>query len=164
MPVYLFTFHTYRSWMPDHRRGYVKRDRGILPPDPAMASAYARRARFDRLVLDIPSRQVALDALQRICNQPARTTWQLHQAVAVFNHIHALVSWRDATDSLRVRAVLHRAITVDVRDALGLPQGRPVLARGGSRKPVRTRDHFDRLSLRYLPSHRKYDGVLLHEP
>ncbi|MEM1305417.1 MAG: hypothetical protein AAGG46_11005, partial [Planctomycetota bacterium] len=29
MPVYLFTYHTYGSWLPDRPQGYVQRDQGI---------------------------------------------------------------------------------------------------------------------------------------
>ena len=161
MAVYLFTFHTYRSWMPDHRRGYVKRKHGIQPSDAQMATAYQRRARFERIVLDEPARTVALKAVDRVCSAPSRPDWELHLAVAVFNHVHALVSWRQFIDVVRARAVLHRAITVDLRDALGLPTGRPVLSRGGSRKRVVTRRHYDHLKHTYLPSHRKYGGVVL---
>ena len=33
MPVYLFTFHAYGSWLPDNPRGYVRRKEGIQPQD-----------------------------------------------------------------------------------------------------------------------------------
>src|SRR4051794_35604479 len=29
MPCYLFTYHAYGSWMPDHKRGYVHRGQGV---------------------------------------------------------------------------------------------------------------------------------------
>ena len=34
MPVFMFTLHAYRSWMPDHRRGFVIRSKGIQKRDP----------------------------------------------------------------------------------------------------------------------------------
>lgn len=38
MPVYLFTFHAYRSWREDNPNGYVQRGRaGIQPPNKALA-------------------------------------------------------------------------------------------------------------------------------
>ena len=40
MPCYLITYHAYGSWMPDQRRGYVKRHQGILSPDKEMAERY----------------------------------------------------------------------------------------------------------------------------
>ena len=45
MPVYLFTFHAYRSWMPDRPQGYVRHEAGLLPPDPQAARRYARQAK-----------------------------------------------------------------------------------------------------------------------
>ncbi len=164
MAVYLYTFHTYRSWSPDHRRGFVQRKQGILPPDAAMAAAYSRRARFERFTLDEPARRVALDAVRQTCAAASRSDWELHLAVAVFNHLHVLVSWRHFTDADRVKAVLHRAITVHLRDAFGLPAGRPVLSRGGSRKRITTPKHYNHLKHTYLPSHRKYGGVILMPP
>ncbi len=41
MPVYLFTFHAYASWMPGHSSGYRWRDAaGNLPADPRMDYLY----------------------------------------------------------------------------------------------------------------------------
>lgn len=37
MPVYLFTFHSHGSWLPDRTQGYTRRQQGILPADPYMA-------------------------------------------------------------------------------------------------------------------------------
>jgi hypothetical protein len=34
MPVYLFTYHAYRSWMPDRPEGFVQEGRGIEAPNP----------------------------------------------------------------------------------------------------------------------------------
>jgi hypothetical protein len=51
MPVYLFTYHAHRSWMPDHKRGYTKRNEGYQKPDPKMAQEYNDRANHDDEVL-----------------------------------------------------------------------------------------------------------------
>jgi hypothetical protein len=40
MPCYLFTYHAYLSWMPDRPQGYVRRKKGIFPPDEEKAEAY----------------------------------------------------------------------------------------------------------------------------
>jgi hypothetical protein len=160
MAVYLFTFHTYRSWMPDHRRGFVKRGRGIQPPDPRRAAAYAARARHDRAFLDREACAVALGAIQSACNKPSRN-WRMHLGVAVFNHLHALVSWPTFHNVKRVRAVLHHAVNVALRDHVA--SDHPWLSRGGSLKRIEARPHFEHLVHGYLPSHRKYGGVMLHE-
>ncbi|MEM9915352.1 MAG: hypothetical protein AAF911_10345 [Planctomycetota bacterium] len=177
MPVYLFTYHTYRSWMPDHPRGYTKRKRGVLPSDPVMARRYAGRAKFERVLWDEADREVALRAVARVCEHPDREDWRLHEAVAVFNHLHVVVSWegKDAASSLGEEArvadtaargaskVLHRAITVDVRDSRGWEAGRAVLSRGGDRKRVRDKRHLKYLVEVYLPRHKRYGGVLWSE-
>ena len=33
MPCYLFTYHAYGSWLPDHAEGYVHWKEGQQPPD-----------------------------------------------------------------------------------------------------------------------------------
>jgi hypothetical protein len=163
MAVYLFTFHAYRSWMPDHRRGFVQRGRGIVAPDPRLADAYARRARFERVRWDDADADTLLLAARQTCETPARQ-WRLHIGVAVFNHVHLLVSWRYYADAARVKAVFHRALTVALRDAHGDPPCRPRLARGGSRKRITARAHFLHLRHTYLPTHRKYGGRTLIPP
>lgn len=62
-----------------------------------------------------------------------------------------------------VGRVLHRAVTVEVRDARGWEAGRPVLARGGHRKRVLDGRHLAYLVGVYLPGHRRYGGVLRSE-
>ena len=42
MPVYLFTYHAYQSWMPDRGRGFVQKGRGIQPTNALLAHAYRR--------------------------------------------------------------------------------------------------------------------------
>ena len=37
MPVYHITLHAYRSWSPDHPRGYTRRGKGYQKPDPEQA-------------------------------------------------------------------------------------------------------------------------------
>ena len=44
VPVYLFTYHAYRSWMPDHKRGFTKEGGGYQAPNAALANAYHNAA------------------------------------------------------------------------------------------------------------------------
>ena len=155
----MFTFHAYRSWLPDHKRGYVQRGKGILSRDPEMAENYGRRANFDRVRFSIEDCQTLLQTADDECRRPSRR-WRLHLGVGVFNHLHLIVSWENYADAKRAKAVFHRALTVCLRDAHDAPLGQPFLARGGSVKRVRDRAHFDYLCKVYLPSHRKYGGIL----
>jgi REP element-mobilizing transposase RayT len=151
--VYLFTFHAYRSWMPDHRRGFVQRGKGILKPSPQMAQSYARRARFERMVFDDRLCSLIDQAAKEICGDRG---WRLHAVVVVWSHLHALVSWQGFVDARRVRAVLHHGITTRLRDWTG--RRRTWLARGGSLKRVEHRRHFHHHMTLYLPGHRRYGG------
>lgn len=158
MAVYLFTFHAYRSWMPDHRRGFVQRGKGILKSNTEIAASYERRAKFDRVRFNDNDCRLLLDEALVVCNAPSRE-WRLHIGVSVFNHLHLLVSWENFVDVKRAKAVFHRALTVVLRDVYG--EDRAWLARGGSQKRIVTRQHFGRLLCTYLPSHCKYGGAVL---
>ena len=165
MPVYLFTLHTYRSWMPANRRGYVRRKAGcslpgVLPPDSEMHQRYADRARGPAAVrLDRLQCCVAVDAVRAACD---RYGWRCHAAVAVWSHVHALISWPGFHDTAQVRKLLKRTITQGLnRDSVHAPQR--ILSAAGSRKRVKDRSHFDHLMQCYLPSHQRYAGVLWRE-
>jgi hypothetical protein len=44
MPVYLFTYHAYQSWLPDNRRGFVQEHQGVQPTNGRLAAAYRKAA------------------------------------------------------------------------------------------------------------------------
>jgi hypothetical protein len=125
MPVYLFTFHAYRSWNPDHPRGYVRRDEGVLPRDPEMAGRDDRHARHPPVRFDREIQRILVEEAQDICN---RRDWRLHQIATGVSHVHVLVSWQEEALSWK-----------DVHDTF---------------KRVRDREHFEYLMTEYLPSHR----------
>jgi hypothetical protein len=61
--VYHFTIHAYRNWRPDHRRGYTKKGKGYLPPDPNAAREYDERAEQPAVVFtDEIQKQILLFA------------------------------------------------------------------------------------------------------
>ena len=64
MPCYLFSYHTYRSWMPDRPHGYVQRAKGILPSDPRMADLYCEAATYDEALLNEEQEIVVVERLQ----------------------------------------------------------------------------------------------------
>jgi len=159
MAVYLFTLHAYRSWMPDHRRGYVRRGQGILKSDTQQKRAYEARAVHDRMIFDNDlCRQIA-QAVPELCR---KRRWRLHGMAVVWTHLHVVVSWRPFVEARRARALLKHAITIRLRDHRG--GQRKWLAGGGSVKRVRDRRHLDYLLQSYLPAHRRYGGVRWFEP
>lgn len=148
MPVYLFTFHAYRSWMPDHPRGYVLRGEGIQPPSEKQWAQYTRNAAHPEVEFDELARLVMVSTSKYICK---KNRWRLHQIRVVPSHVHVLVSWRDWQDWKRVRNTIKRNFGKDISIAKNRPG--PWFRRGASRKRVRNRQHFDYLMDVYLPRH-----------
>ena len=148
MAVYMFTFHAYRSWMPDRQQGYVKRNEGILPPDHDMAEHYHRDARH-RAVMFTPNVQAVLVAsTQATCTQKQ---WRLHQVMACRTHVHTLLRWRGFVRWKQVRRTLKYRYTSELKSAFG-SRG-PWLSGSGSRRRVRDREHYEYLMNEYLPKH-----------
>lgn len=148
MPCRLLTFHAYGSWMPDHRRGYVRRRQGILPPDPRMAARYRRRAAESPVQFDAEVQRAAIDVLVR-SQDPQR--FDLHAIACDPTHLHILISWRDDRPPRHMQTILKTSLTRHLNAHL---TRRRWFSENASRKPVSDRAHFDHLIRQYLPSHR----------
>jgi hypothetical protein len=156
MPVYLFTFHAYRSWMPDRGRGYVRRDEGILPPDPEMADKYRERATDEPTILTHEIQRALVEELQVACGfQRLRC----HGGTTEPSHIHALTSWNDDRASLAIRSGIKRSLSMWLTK-LSTEDQQLFLSGGASQKRVKDRGYFDYLLTEYLPKHR---GVAWYE-
>lgn len=149
MAVYLFTYHAYRSWMPDNPLGYVRRGEGILPPDAIMAQHYTKAARADEVAFDHTMQRVIVHAVRESC---AHHAWRLHYACTTSTHAHILISWRGFFDWKRVSNTLKRRIGIALSKAFN--RKGPWLSRGQSAKRVKDQAHFDHLMTTYLPNHR----------
>lgn len=160
MAVYLFTFHAYRSWLPDHRRGYVKRHQGILPPDAQMSEHYVRRARFDAVRFSPAMAQRIIECTQQVCQQ---YEWRCHCITVVWSHVHILLSWRGFRAFDGVRTMLKRELGRGLRQRFTNNLTQPFFSRGSSRRRIIDRRHFDHLMNTYLPAHRKYHGIYWSE-
>jgi len=152
MPVYHLTFHAYRSWRPDHPKGYVKRNRGILPPDAQMAQWYDEAATQTPVRFEHEHQQILLNGVLDIAG---RRGWRVHAIAIEQTHVHILVSWSDDTD------VDWKHVQDTFKQLLGMmlsrhfeQKGRKWFSRKGSRKRVRDREHLEYLITTYLPSHR----------
>ena len=150
MPVYLFTFHAYRSWMPDRGRGYVRRDEGILPRDEEMVAEYRERATNDPTTLTREIQRALLQELQTACHfQQLR----LHGGSTEPSHIHAVTIWRDERTTLAVRAGIKKSLSI-LLTRLSMPDHQLFLSGGASQKRVRDNAHLTHLLEVYLPKHR----------
>jgi REP element-mobilizing transposase RayT len=148
MPCYLFTYHAYSSWMPDHKRGYVRRHEGILAPDAEMAARYCAAATFEPARFGHEQQLAAIEVSQVAV---VHIECRLHFVATDASHIHVLTSWSDARSWLQNRTSLKRALTIRLKQQFG---DRPWLCDGASPKRVRDEGHFEHLVSSYLPKHR----------
>ena len=149
MAVFLFTFHAYRSWMPDHPKGYNKRGVGYLPPDPSMARQYEANANHAPTLFD---RTLQRTLIEHILTIPTFIDLDLHAITTEPSHVHILCAWHHDRSWESMRNSIKRSITLKLAD-ISSPHGPLRLSRGASRKRVLDRDHFDHLMHKYLPKH-----------
>jgi len=148
MPVYHFTFHAYGSWLPDKPKGYVQRNQGVLPPDPAAAAAYRSRmtqpqARFN------PAHQIAL--FKEVIKGQSRQHYRVLAAAMEASHIHLVIAWEDKRGVGNRRAQIKSAMTRCLNTQFGKMKW---FLRNASQKRITDPRHLDHLNTHYLPSHR----------
>ena len=148
MPCYLFTFHAFGTWMPDREEGFVRREKGILPPDEELAKQYRERAKEDEVFFDSWLQLLLIEEAQ-IAREKQR--YRIHYLATEPTHLHILVSWPDERPWLKIRSGLKSSLTrrlnreVQHRDKW--------FVENASRKQVKDDGHFDHLVRSYLPSH-----------
>jgi hypothetical protein len=148
MAVYLFTLHSYGSWLPDRARGYTRRGDGVLPADSHMAGYYrdAMRAevvRFDKMV-----HRHMIKAVVEHCEMKS---YLLYAVATDSTHAHILLGWHGFVRWADIRRGLKYSITRRLNERVARRQW---FVRGGSRKQVKEKGHFNYLTGVYLPSHR----------
>ncbi len=143
--------------MPDHRRGFVKKDRGIQPPNKPLADAYRRAAKAENFSFS-PSTQLRLiSKVRAVCDGDG---YRLHGAATEPTHLHTLVSWVDeAVDFRKVRGRIKNLLSLDLSRRAGVT-GRPLFSTGASWRRVEDERHFRYLLDEYL---RKHGGVQWYE-
>lgn len=146
MPVYLLTFHAYRSWRPDHPQGYTRRREGIVPPDPVAAAAYDQRALHPPIRFDDVAQQIIIRSLM---DTASSSHWRVHYALATANHVHGLFSDPMFLDPSRALSPLKRRAGRDLSAHFNQPG--PWFGRGGSRKRITDPGHYHHLVNVYLP-------------
>jgi REP element-mobilizing transposase RayT len=157
MPVYHFTLHAYRSWTPAHRRGYVRRGKGILPTDMEMARVYAGAAKHPPVIFTTRIQKMLIDVSLTEC---AAQHWRLHAVATDKTHIHLLISWKTSVPWNDVVKRLKNILSYRIGREQTLT-GRRWFVRGQSRRRVIDRAHFEYLVQKYFPDH---NGVGWTEP
>ena len=97
MPVYLFTFHSHGSWLPDHKQGYTRKKQGVLPADPAMAERYRDNMTTGVVRFDQQTQSTLIAAVQEKADVKG---WAAHAIATDPTHAHILLSWSDDTAPL----------------------------------------------------------------
>lgn len=133
--------------MPDNKRGYVQRGKGILPTDDGVADAYERRAKNDPILFQKQLQQSIIDAL---IQGSEKQNLRLHAVYFEPSHVHFLVSWTKQAGWLRIRRGLRHTVTLRLNERFGK---RDWFSRGGSRKHVKDRAHFNHLMTTYRQKH-----------
>src|SRR5688572_8577289 len=90
MPVYHFTEHAYRSWRPDHPRGYTKKGLGYQPPDEDVADEYDHAAAQEPVLFDETTQREILALTYQICEEEG---WRLEGVAFDPTHTHLAISW-----------------------------------------------------------------------
>jgi len=150
MPVYHFTLHAYRSWSPNHPRGYTRLNEGYQSPDPDRAREYDERARFEPVVFDRKIQEIVILGTIDICR---RRGWRLHGIGTDANHVHMVVSWKHFLEWEKVQGKIKNLLSLFLGRASG-QEGREWFVRYGSRKRVQNHKHLEYLLKVYLPDHR----------
>lgn len=142
MPVYLFTYHAYRSWSPDNRRGFVQESQGIQPPNECLAAAYRRAASHPPVEFDCLTQIQLIAKTHAICAGDAH---RLHGAATEPTHIHVLVSWKNHSLAFnKVRGRIRNLLSLHLSRSAGVT-GRPWFSGGSSRKRIKDHKHFKHL-------------------
>ena len=148
MPCYLFTYHGYGTWLPDHPRGFVRRREGVLAADSQLANHY-RLKQGQRTVIFNQQLQQLLISTTLSTSQYLGVDF--HGIASESSHIHLLLSWRHDRHWKSISQSLKSRLTRQLSQEIAK---RPWFSKGSSRKCVRDRTHFEYLMRYYLPKHR----------
>ncbi len=165
MPVFVFTYHAYRSWLPDHPRGYIERGKGRQFPSEREAERYRQNAQHDEFTFTSELQALLIAESRNACNHQGL---RLHLAATEPTHVHVLVSWMGDKAAQQVSKSLKSSLTRALRkhsDIHDVESARPFFSHGSDRTRLHTRDHFNHWMNKYGPSHiglvwREGDGVL----
>ena len=147
MPCYLFTYHAYSSWLPDHRRGYVHRGAGILAPDRRMAERYRGNLKQAIVRFNRAMQSQLIDGAVDAC---ACQQLRCHFIATELTHLHVLASWPSERTWQLVRRQIRGNITRRLNEVYTRQEW---FSKSPSRRRVKDQQHFDYLVNVYLPRH-----------
>ena len=145
----MFNYHGYRTWMPDHPRGYTRHGEGVLPPDADLAANYHRRAKHETMRFDERRQGIVVDAVIEVSRN---ISVNVYHVVCVSTHAHVITSWRDDRSWEQIYDRMKRIVGFKLAKAEGVT-GRRWLAARRAGKVVRDIEHLRHLMTVYLPGH-----------
>jgi len=147
MPCYLFTYHGHGTWMPDHRSGYVRRKAGVVTADQRMALCYRKNMKQKTVAFDGMLQKHLIEGIRTACQF---LEVRCHGIATERSHVHLLISWTSA----RTWQSIHQALKTSLTRRLnGQVRRQKWFSKGGSRKRIEDREHFEYLQNVYLPGH-----------
>ncbi len=146
MPYYLFTWHTYGSWLPDRPQGYVHWSRGREQTNIALAQRYRQQQKETTVSL---TEELQREVIAELVETAPLISFRLHFVATDATHVHVLTSWQDGRGWERLRRSIRRSLSV----RLNRQRRRKWFSRGGNTRRVESRKHFEHLIEHYLPSH-----------
>lgn len=151
MPVALFSYHSYGSWLPNRKQGYVERHKGIQEPNGKLATIQRRLLKHEPFLFDGEVQRILIERFITICREE---DYRAHAAATEPSHIHVLVGWRDfKMPQKKVGARIKNLLSLHLSRKSG-KMGYDWFSRGQSREQVTSRSHFEHLVNVYLPKHR----------
>jgi hypothetical protein len=150
VPVYHFTIHAYRSWRPDHPRGYTRYAQGYQPSDSERAEEYDAAASQDAVEFDHRIQRIVLSLAASICE---REGWRLELFGADPSHLHIVVSWRRYQRWEEADRRLKNLLALHLNRTNRTPGKRWFVRRHSAPRQVKNSKHFARLKDDYLPDH-----------
>lgn len=146
MPCYLFTWHTYGSWLPDRPPGYVHWKRGLGLPNVSLAACYRDQQKEATVYFSLQHQEAIIDEIIFAANFQL---FRVHSIACEATHIHMLASWKNS----RAAKTIRKSVRYSLTQRLNCADRRHWFSRGGDIKQVKNQDHFDHLYYKYLPSH-----------
>jgi len=148
MPVYHFTLHAYRSWRPDHPRGYTRRGKGYQPPDPQAAEEYDARASNEPAIFTLEVQRLIVRITHDFCT---RRKFRFHGSGNDPSHTHLVINWRSYSSWEEILRRLKNILALELNRAFNCKQ--KWFVRKGSRKRVKDNAHLKHLLDKYFPDH-----------
>jgi REP element-mobilizing transposase RayT len=147
---YFLTWTTYGTWLPGDHRGWVSRRHrtgNIIEESTPSLEAYSQKLLSESpAMLDTKMRAAADEAIRQTCQE---RTWWLHALSVRSNHVHVVLSARDA-DPGKTTGILKASATKSL-NRLGRSDRKRWWTRGGSKRILNSQVALE-AAIRYVLS------------